>query len=137
MEKKKPLVLYDSGRGWGITSANYAAVAEALIRDYMKDYKGGQRELSTSKLRDIYSYIMNVRVRVNSEEEFQENLSDIQYLRVKMAYDAGREGSVKTFLEKTFLMEIAAKIQSFDEFALYCRYAESLVAYFKFCGGKD
>ena len=61
----------------------------------------------------------------------------MQYLRVKMAYEAGRDSAVKEFLEKTHLMETVRHIVTYEQFLLYCRYAESLVAYFKFYGGKD
>ena len=34
-------------------------------------------------------------------------------------------------------MDYLDSIQSYDQFVLYCRYAESLVAYFKFYGGEE
>lgn len=94
-------------------------------------------KLTMTKLRGIYGLIMNVYTRINVPEDFEKYKSEIQYLKVKMAYEAGRELSVKDFLDKTFLMHALDYVTSYDEFVLYCRYAESLVAYFKFYGGKD
>ena len=54
-----------------------------------------------------------------------------------MAYEAGRESAVKSFFEKAHLMGMLDSVLTYDQFLLYCRYAESLVAYFKYYGGKD
>ena len=81
--------------------------------------------------------VMNVYTKVNCPEDYQKSKPDIQYLKVRMAYEAGREQAVKSFLTTTRLMDVLNKVTSYDQFMLYCRYAESLVAYFKFFGGKD
>lgn len=122
-----------------LTSENYANTAERLMRGFMEDYssKPDKEKLSTSKLRGIYAMVMNVYTRANSPQEYQACKSDIQYLRVRMAYEAGREPAVRSFLLKTRLMDVLGKVETYDQFMLYCRYAESLVAYFKFFGGKD
>ena len=93
--------------------------------------------LSTSKLRGIYAYITNVYTRINKPEDFEKYKSDIQYLKAKMAYECGRNNIVKSFITKTGLMDALNCIETYDQFILYCRYAESLVAYFKFHGGKE
>ena len=56
-----------------------------------------------------------------------------------MAYESGRERNrdVKEFVSQTYLMILLDQIQTYEQFVLYCRYAESLVAYFKFYGGKE
>lgn len=118
-----------------ITGENYASTAESLMRRYMDE--GGRRWLTTSKLRRIYSLVMNVYVKVNTPNEYERHMPDIQYLKVRMAYEAGRERSVKDFLAATNLMALVDSVKCFEQFRLYCRYAEALVAYFKFFGGKD
>lgn len=122
-----------------LTDENYAVCAERLMNDYLKGYsdKPDREKLTTSKLRGIYAMVMNVYTKVNSPEEYQAHKSDIQYLKVRMAYEAGRESAVKSFLDKTRLMAVLSKVETYEQFMLYCRYAESLVAYFKFFGGKD
>ena len=122
-----------------ITGESFASTAEKLMSDYMGQRKGSRdsNKLTTTKLRSIYSLVTNIYVQVNTPEEYEQHRPDIQYLKVRMAYEAGREPSVKAFLEKTHLMKLVDAIESFEQFRLYCRYAESLVAYFKFFGGKD
>lgn len=93
-------------------------------------------ELTTTKLRNIYGLIMNLYTKIGDAEDFEKHKKDIQYLKVKMAYEAGREPVVKKFLTQTYLMAGIDYIKTFEQFLLYCRYAESLVAYFKFYGGK-
>lgn len=122
-------------QGKYITGENYATFAELLMKSYLT--KPDSQKLTTSKLRGIYAMVMNVYTKVNSPEEYQACKGDIQYLKVRMAYEAGREDAVKKFLSETKLMDLLNKVGTYDQFMLYCRYAESLVAYFKFFGGKD
>lgn len=141
------------GEGNCISDSTYASYADGLMkpsadnfRDKAKKQSAGKSRdgakrpfpnLSTSKLRSIYSQIMNVYTRIDSEEVFESCAGDLQYLQVKMAYEAGRERAVKEFLKETGLMNAIKNIKDYEQFKLYCRYAESLVAYFKFYGGKD
>lgn len=93
--------------------------------------------LTTTKLRRIYALITNVNAQIENEDDFKRRESDIKYLKVKMAYEAGREPSVKRFIKGSGLMDLLDAVDSYEKFVLYCRYAESLVAYFKYYGGKD
>lgn len=123
------------GNGEMLNSENYAIIAEGIMRQT----QDGRifKNLTTSKLRRMYSFIMNLYTQINVPEDFFEHLGDLQYLKVRMAYEAGRERSVKEFLESTQLMSSIDSIKTYSQFMLYCRYAESLVAYFKFYGGRD
>lgn len=119
---------------FAVTDEDFAAKAEGILE---RGRDEGFWKLTTSKLRGIYSLIMNIRTRSNSEAEFDERKGDIQYLKVRMAYEAGRESSVRQFLDATHLMALVDGVGTYEQFKLYCRYAEALVAYFKFFGGKD
>lgn len=132
--KRSPVLLGTPGAG-GVSDEDFAVAAEALMKEYkeQKDFKG----LTTTKLRGIYALIMNVYTRASTPEEYERCKSDVQYLKVRMAYEAGRDDAVKDFLTRTHLMRLIDSIGSFEQFLLYCRYAEALVAYFKFYGGKD
>ena len=61
---------------------------------------------------------------------------EIQFLKVKAAYQAGRERSVKDFMVQSKMKhrieEIGTSISKYEEFA---HYVEALVAYHKFHGG--
>ena len=133
MEERQKVVLCRFRNKTQIDEENYADHAARIMEHREMDFP----KLTTTKLRNIYGQIMNLQARVNCKEDFEKSTSDIQYLKVKMAYEIGREDSVKRFMEKTCLMEILAQVKSFEHFILYCRYAESLVAYFKYYGGKD
>jgi len=64
--------------------------------------------------------------------------AEIKYLKVKIAYQAGRERAVRDFVQKAELTkkidEIGTDLSKYKEFA---KYIEALVAYHKFYGGKD
>lgn len=118
-----------------ITDTTYATVAEELMDTYMK--RGDGRKVTTSKLRSIYALVANLSARVNAPDEYEPHRQDIQNLKVRMAYEAGREPTVRAFLDATGLLALVDAVSSFEQLTLYCRYAEALVAYFKYFGGKD
>lgn len=125
-----------------ISGENYAQVAELIVRTAKAKGRDSWFErLSMSKLRGIYGLITNVYTRVNKPEDLEGNMGDLQYIKVKMAYEAGRDKTVKDFVGSastgTALMNALDNVKTYDQFILYCRYAESLVAYFKFYGGKE
>ena len=124
-----------------IDESRYATIAEAVVSEKgaggSRVLKSTLKPLSMSKLRGIYGLITNVYTRVNSPENLDQNISDLQYIKVKMAYESGRDSSAKDFISKAGLMHLLDQIKTYDQFILYCRYAESLVAYFKFYGGKE
>jgi CRISPR-associated protein Csm2 len=139
IEKKEPVVLVSFKDGRSIDSLTFADYADRFVGKVVDGKKklAFPDTLTTSKLRGIYSMIMNIYTRINDVEDFERHKSDIKYLKVRMAYEAGRVTEIKEFLDKTLLMKAIDYIKTYEQFALYCRYAESLVAYFKFYGGKD
>jgi 8-amino-7-oxononanoate synthase len=71
---------------FAVTDEDFATKAEGILERGRDDEFW---KLTTSKLRGIYSLIMNIRTRSNSEAEFDQRKGDIQYLKVRMAYEAG------------------------------------------------
>ena len=62
----------------------------------------------------------------------------INYLKVRIIYEAGREESVKYFIDESFLLKVIDSIKgSRSQYMLFSRYLEALVAYRKFKYGKD
>ncbi len=134
MTEKNPIILLKCKNGNTLNSKNFADFAENQIApNGTLKYS----RLTTSKLRSIYGMITNIYSKINTCDSFKEYLSDLQHLKVKMAYECGRDDVVKDFIKGTFLMAAIDYIKDYDQFILYCRYAESLVAYFKFYGGKE
>ncbi|MCL1890717.1 MAG: type III-A CRISPR-associated protein Csm2 [Coriobacteriia bacterium] len=143
MEEIKPVVLLKFDDDSQLDDTSFALYAEKRIS---KTSENGAKvlrypALSMTKLRNIYGLITNIYTKINTKSDFEKYLPEIQYLKVKMAYDAGRaqdrgEG-IKSFLDETHLMKAIDYIKTYEQFLLYCRYAESLVAYFVYYGGKD
>ena len=133
MGKKEPTVLLKASQGLELNEGNYADQANRIMGERERRFP----RLTTSKLRGIYGYIMNVYTRIDAPEEFERYCSEVQYLKVRMAYESGRDRDVKAFVETSHLLQALDYVKDYDQFKLYCRYAESLVAYFKFYGGKD
>lgn len=138
----KPTVSLRISEKAEINDLNFAFKAEQFIVPLDENTQSRRfafSQLSVSKLRSIYSLITNIHARVNTPEDLEACMSDLQYIKVKMAYESGRERNkdVKDFISMTHLMDLLDQIHTYEQFVLYCRYAESLVAYFKFYGGRE
>lgn len=121
----------------GINKENYVDQAEQVIKNLMTDRKGNIT-LTTSKFRNILamvSEIYNEVVHESGEVLSSESQERIQYLRLRIVYESGRETSVKDFVQKAKILEELKKVKdSKSQFLLFCRYMEALVAYRKFSG---
>lgn len=62
----------------------------------------------------------------------------IQYLKLHVIYEAGRDDKVRYFVDRADLIHQIDTIKNQkDRFILFCHYMEALVAYRKYLGGKD
>lgn len=122
---------------------NYVSYAEGVIKKLIvKDRNGNEKiNLTTSKIRNILSMVSDL---YNDTQRFRnERLSDdlymrTQYLKMRMAYESGRDDAVKDFIEKADLINKIDKIgRSKEKLLNFCHYMEALVAYHKFYGGKE
>lgn len=120
-----------------LTKMNFVDLADKRMKKY-KEESGG---ITTTKIRALLSLILEIYtiVQTNDAEKLNENVqSKVLYTKMKFAYEAGREKNVKDFIEDTQLMENLVEIKDDKEYLLLvCKYMESLVAYYKFYGGKD
>lgn len=130
-----------------INNLNYLDKAEEVISK-LKRNKYGNIELTTSKIRNILamiSEIYNEVIHESGDKLSQESQERIQYLRLRITYEAGREqvrknevGAVKDFVEQSELLEMLKRIgNNKSKFLLFARYFEALVAYHRYQGGKD
>jgi len=120
-----------------IDERSYASYAESIIDP---NGTGGNQfqKLTMTKLRNIYGLIMNIYSKINNSDDYDKYQADIQYLKVRMAYESGRDPeAIGKFLAETHLMLSIDHIESYEQFVLFCRYAESLLAYFVYHGGKE
>jgi len=123
-----------------INSTNYVDCAESVIKELKAEGKGNIR-LTTSKIRNILSMILEIYNEVlheSGEKLSLESQERIQYLKLRIIYESGREKEVKNFVKKSDLLSLLGKIKNRkDAFLLFSRYMEALVAYHRFYGGKD
>ena len=130
-----------------VNSTNFGDFAEKAIRGINhKPFVNSKREeqkITTSKIRGILELVNKVYNRVinTNDVELSENiLADIAYIKVKIAYESGREPVVKDFIQRTAFTAAITDVmnqRTRESFLLFARYVESLIAYFKFYGGKD
>lgn len=120
---------------------HYVDRAENAIKKLIIVDKNGRAKinLTTSKIRNILSLVSdlyNDAQRYRSEELSEDLYNRVQYLKMRMAYEAGRENTVKDFLKAADLLKEINKIGKSKKALLeFCHYMEALVAYHRFYGG--
>lgn len=118
-----------------LDSKTYVKQAEQVIGELEKN-RDGKPSLTTSQLRNIHTMVTELYNMVTYSEG--ETLSDeiqshVQYTKMKIAYNAGRDKDVKDFVLKSQLMDYLDAVGgSRAELVLVCHYSEALVAYHKF-----
>lgn len=129
------------------------AKAEKVIKKLVQPVPGKNYtkiELTTGQIRKFLTAVNSLTNKIEVYKAQNENVEtlpenlvmEIKYLKVKIAYQAGRDKSrnntVKNFVKDAELFQhidkIGNKLKAYEEFA---RYIEALVAYHKFYGGKD
>ena len=127
-----------------INKQNYVDIAERAIKDLIKTDKSGKAKLflSTSKIRNILSMVSELYTdaqHARGEKLSEDMVGRVQYLRMRIAYEAGREGrenAVKEFANTAELLPRISEIgNSRQKLLLFCNYMEALVAYHKVYGG--
>lgn len=120
-----------------LNDSEYVDKAEAVI----KKLDSEKRLLTTSKIRNLLSMISSLydEVRRSTSEKLSaEAMSQIQYIRLHFAYEAGRDPKVKDFVnEADILAHIKDIGDNKGQFMVFCRYMEALVAYHRYFGGKE
>ena len=130
-----------------VDDTNFGEMAMSRMKQYFDkpfiDGKGRSITITSSKIRNILEMVNKIynNVLFIPDSELTKNqLSDIAYLKVRMAYECGRDKSVEDFITRSCIMNPITHIvnsRKKDDFLLYCRYVESLLAYFKYYGGRD
>lgn len=122
---------------------DYVDEAENVIKSIQVKKRNGDFmiSLTTSKIRNILSMvseIYNEVIHEQGEKLSEKSQSRIQYLRLRIVYEAGRDKDVRNFVDKAKLL---IKIKSIgadkEKFLRFCNYMEALVAYHRYYGGKE
>lgn len=128
-----------------INEKNYVDKAEKVIYDLAEESKlksrGRVNIVTTSKLRNLLAMTADIynQILIYPVEKLDDELSGrIEYLRVRVMYECGREPKVKEFVKKAELIEILKEIgASKKNYLLFSRYMEALIAFHKYYGGKE
>ena len=91
-------------------------------------------DVTVTQIRKLLSAVNMIQNKLSADEK-KYNPGEIQYLRIKLAYQAGRERKLKRMQEE--LDPVIAKISSAKDFKIFARLIESIVAYHKFYGGSN
>lgn len=126
-----------------INRQNYVDEAEKAIKGMIRTDRNGNPTLSltTSKIRNLLS--MTAELKTDAQHSRESALSAdmqsrVQYLKMRIAYEAGREPKVKEFVVRTDLLSYISEIgQDRGKLLLFCDYMEALTAYHKFYGGRE
>jgi CRISPR-associated protein Csm2 len=108
-----------------------------------KRLAGREVGLKTSQLRRFYGAIMDVKATINRsrtaakvadgpESEFR---IAVRKLKPQLANAAARQTPVKPFFN--VVNPMLDTIQDVDDFRRFCDFVEAVVAYHKYCGGRD
>ena len=120
---------------------DYVDAAEDIILSYVQQGKD-QKCITTSKLRGLMTFtssIYNNELRRTDARMSPESLSQVNQMRIRAAYEYGRDNATKDFIEKAHLMQHLKWLaenhaQSRTEALDFARYMEALVAYHRFYG---
>lgn len=93
-------------------------------------------QISSSKLRNLYSLIINAcnADHVNAGEKLsRKSVNMLMSARVRMVYECGRDANVKEFVSTAKLIGYMKAIgDSSEKLTAYANYMEALVAYHRF-----
>ena len=133
---------------------NYVKVAEEVLLSFKKEEEDSKNNannrrnssfeiVTTTKLRNLLAMISDIYNDVvtpgstegNSDKLKADITKRINYLKVKVVYESGREESVKKLVDRANIskhLDDVIKSKSKTDFILFSRYMEALVAYRKF-----
>ena len=127
-----------------ISENSYVKKAEKTINELLdiKNKNGKPVSIATtSQMRNILAMSADIynRVMVNSGEDLSDEIIGlIEYLKIRIVYEAGRDEKVKKFIVQSEMLKIIDEINgSKKNFILFNHYLEALIAYRKFKGGKE
>lgn len=119
---------------------DYVSQAEAVIKGLKDAGFLGNDGLTTSKMRSLYSLIMDIYndelPRSGEKSLSTGSQSKLQMARVRIIYEMGRDATkervVCEFVERAKLTEKLERIQTRKEFMDFAHYMEALVAYHRY-----
>lgn len=116
---------------------DYVDEAERIMRNLMSQPK----KVTTSKIRNLLSLVTDIynEENIRTDEKLRpESIVKLNLMRVRVAYECGRDDTVKSFVAQTNLLEYLKGIST-DRADLirFAHYMEALVAFHRYFGGKE
>lgn len=116
---------------------DYVDEAERIMRKLMS----GGKTVTTSKIRNLLSHVTDIynKESIRTEDKLQsDSVVKLNLMRVRVAYECGRDDTVKSFVAQTNLLEYLKGIST-DRADLirFAHYMEALVAFHRYFGGKE
>ena len=116
---------------------DYVDEAERIMRSLMSQPK----KVTTSKIRNLLSLVTDIynTENIRTEEKLlPESIVKLNLMQVRVAYECGRDDTVKRFVARTNLLEYLKGIST-DRADLirFAHYMEALVAFHRYFGGKE
>lgn len=122
-----------------LNKLEYVKQAENVIEKLERD-ENDDINLTTNKIRNMLALtneLYNMAKRVKGDKIGEDIQSHIQYIKMKLVYEAGRDGSSKDFVNKSEILTYLDSVgDSKETLIMICHYMEALVAYHKYNGGK-
>lgn len=123
------------------TPAQVPAFPEAYVDFSERLMKEKYRTITTSKLRNILSLLMDVynTEMLRTEETIcEDSVVKLQMARIRIAYECGRDRNTKEFVDAAHLLPWLKDVGKNRAQAIrYVHYLEALVAYHRFFGGRE
>jgi len=123
---------------------SYVDEAEGIIKKLtnLKNPKTGKaiKIVSTSQIRNFLAMTADIynQVKLTEDGELKDEIKDqLQYLRVRIVYDAGRDNAVNTFVKESKILDKLKTVNTKKDYIDFSRYMEALVAWRKALGGRD
>lgn len=117
---------------------DFVEKAERVMSDPATEWN---RKITTSKIRRLFSLftdIYNIENRRTEPALTEENVGRLRLAQIRMLYEAGRDRTVKDFLDSAGLVShLKAVDDDRNAFICYFHYMEALVAYHKYFGGRE
>ena len=128
---------YNNRGGYGQQKELPPDEAERIMRKLMS----GGKTVTTSKIRNLLSLVTDIynKESIRTEDKLQsDSVVKLNLMRVRVAYECGRDDTVKSFVAQTNLLEYLKGIST-DRADLirFAHYMEALVAFHRYFGGKE
>ena len=116
---------------------NYVDEAERIMRALISS----GTTVTTSKIRNLLSLVTDIYndESIRTEDKLKpDSVVKLNLMRVRVAYECGRDDTVKSFVARTNLLEYLKGIST-DRADLirFAHYMEALVAFHRYFGGKE